>query len=356
MSNTSFLVHKNNLFETSFSETEKPELDKGEALLKIEKYAFTSNNITYAVVGHQVGYWNFFPATEPNGIVPVWGFAKVVESNEDSVQVGERVYGYFPMSTYLKVKPAKQSIRGFVDNSEHRQALPPIYNYLSYVQSNIPGEDFMPIIQPLFTTGFLSYHFLKQSNFFDAKQVILTSASSKTALGLAYFLNQNQADDGLQIIGLTSQRNIDFVKGTGFYDSVISYEDVTKELSKSPAVMVDFVGNAELAKTIDGYLVDDLKFISRIGLTNWKSGDGFNDIPKAKFFFAPDFIKKIYEKWGVGKTTEMVQTALSDFIKIASNWMKIEYIETNENLSNLYKKMLKGDVNPSIGYLVKLKE
>jgi hypothetical protein len=353
MSNISFLVHKNNLFETSFLETSKPELSEGEVLLKIEKYAFTSNNITYGVVGHKVGYWKFFPTNEPNGIVPVWGFAEVVESKNEKVEIGQRLYGYLPMSTFLRIKPAKITPHGFVDGTEHRLNLPPIYNYYS-ASSKMPHEDFLPIIQPLFTTGFLIYHFLKEANFFDANQVILTSASSKTALGLAHSLSQNQSNDGKKIIGLTSKRNIDFVKKTGFYDAVIAYEEVENTLPKTAAVMVDFAGNAELAKRLDAYLGDDLKFISRIGLTDWQSTEGFEAIPKAKFFFAPDVIKKKYAEWGVAETNQMIQNALSDFIKIASNWMKIEFVDNKENLSKLYHQMLKGDVNPSIGYLVKL--
>ena len=80
---TNFLVDKSNLFKTSYSETNLPELKEGEILFKLDKYAFTTNNITYAVVGHRIGYWKFFPAEEPWGIVPVWGFAEVIESKHE---------------------------------------------------------------------------------------------------------------------------------------------------------------------------------------------------------------------------------------------------------------------------------
>ena len=41
------------------------------------------------------------------GIVPMWGHAKVVESNHPDIAVGERVYGYLPMGTHLDVVPGK---------------------------------------------------------------------------------------------------------------------------------------------------------------------------------------------------------------------------------------------------------
>jgi len=32
-----------------------------EVLLKIDRFAFTANNVTYGVAGDQIGYWQFFP-------------------------------------------------------------------------------------------------------------------------------------------------------------------------------------------------------------------------------------------------------------------------------------------------------
>ena len=61
------------------------ELGTGEILAKIDRFALTANNVTYGVVGEKIGYWNFILAAENangiHGIIPVWGFADVVESN-----------------------------------------------------------------------------------------------------------------------------------------------------------------------------------------------------------------------------------------------------------------------------------
>ena len=58
-------------------------LQSGEVMVKMERFAFTANNLTYAVTGDQIGYWQFFPPhdTEANGSHTSWGFARVVESN-----------------------------------------------------------------------------------------------------------------------------------------------------------------------------------------------------------------------------------------------------------------------------------
>ena len=124
-SNSEFLVNKNDFFTTTFLDSERPIAKKNEVLLKIEKYAFTSNNITYAIMGKTLNYWNFFPTKESNGIIPVWGFAYVVSSNHKNILVGDRYYGYFPMSNYLKVIPKNIKFFGGVDFNIYKKLMNP---------------------------------------------------------------------------------------------------------------------------------------------------------------------------------------------------------------------------------------
>src|SRR4051812_44996634 len=99
-------------------------LQDGEVLLKIDRVAITTNNITYAAFGDAMQYWNFFPTQQPEwGHMPVWGFADVVMSTVDGVDVGERFYGYFPDASHIKMKAVRVTKRGFYDGSEHRLSL-----------------------------------------------------------------------------------------------------------------------------------------------------------------------------------------------------------------------------------------
>ena len=100
-------VCKSDLPRTRIREQEMPALKEGEILLRIDRFALTANNITYGVVGEKFGYWNFFPAGEGWGVIPVWGFAEVIGSRHAEVQQGERLYGYFPMATHLVMVPAR---------------------------------------------------------------------------------------------------------------------------------------------------------------------------------------------------------------------------------------------------------
>jgi hypothetical protein len=73
-----FLIKRGDLRDTAWTESRPGPLAPGAARLKVEAFALTANNVTYATFGEAMGYWNFFPAADPAfGRVPVWGFAKV---------------------------------------------------------------------------------------------------------------------------------------------------------------------------------------------------------------------------------------------------------------------------------------
>ena len=40
------------------------ELQPGQVLFRVDRFAFTSNNISYALSGDTLGYWRFFPTEE----------------------------------------------------------------------------------------------------------------------------------------------------------------------------------------------------------------------------------------------------------------------------------------------------
>lgn len=357
MQSQSLQVQKANLYEVQSAGQELSSLEDGEVLMKIEKYALTTNNITYAVSGSKLRYWDFFPADDTWGIIPAWGFGEVIESKHPDVPVGERCYGYFPMSSHLKAKPIKVNEAGFRDGIAHRNPLPPIYNYYMRVNNN-PAfhpstEDFIPIIQPLFTTSFLIYHFLKEQSFFEAEQVVLTSASSKTGLALAFMLSQHKEVDGKKIVGLTSPSNVEFVKSVGYYDEVIEYDNYTTELAQEGTVIVDFAGKTQLLEDMGAQLADHLKHIALIGITDWKSTRGFRGVPKSEFFFAPTHLQNKYKEWGSQKANNLINQALGGFILDSKKLIEIAYVDDMDQLRSLYLEMLDGKVDPKMGYIVR---
>ena len=114
-----FLIKRGDLRDTAWTESRRGPLAPGAARLKVEAFALTANNVTYATFGEAMGYWNFFPAADPAfGRVPVWGFATVKESNADGVAVGARVYGYLPISESFDVTPVRAGKESFMDGAE----------------------------------------------------------------------------------------------------------------------------------------------------------------------------------------------------------------------------------------------
>ena len=162
-------------------------------LVKVDRFAFTANNITYAVLGDELKYWQLFPAPQGFGNIPVWGFGEVIASKHPGVAEGERLFGYFPMATHLVIEAADVSKRGLRDAAAHRQGVAPVYNAYARVSGDpaFAGRqgDYQALLRPLFMLSFLVDDFLAENEFYGARGVMLSRASSKTAFGLAHLLH-----------------------------------------------------------------------------------------------------------------------------------------------------------------------
>src|ERR1700691_238167 len=271
MNSTDFIVARDDLHDCQFIETRLPDAASlpGEALLiKIDRFAFTANNITYATLGDLLKYWQLFPAPEGFGNVPVWGFGEVIASRHPSIEIGERLFGYFPMATHLVIEAADVSKRGLRDAAAHRQGVAPVYNAYARVSGDAAFEglngDYQALLRPLFMLSFLVDDFLRGHDFFGACRVVLSSASSKTAFGLAHLLHSHP--EPTHVIGLTSAANADFVRSLGCYDNVVIYDRI-EELPKDPPVaFVDMAGNSALRARLHHHFTDAMKYSGQIGL------------------------------------------------------------------------------------------
>ncbi|WFL76818.1 DUF2855 family protein [Altererythrobacter arenosus] len=352
-------VARNQLDQAELAEVDAGPLADGAVRLAVESFSVTSNNVTYAVVGEMVGYWNFFPAPEGQGIVPMWGHAKVIESNCPDIEVGERVYGYLPMASHLDVVPGKVSTHGFVDMTAHRQPLPPIYNQYSRLAADPehdPAREAERMIYgPLFKTGYMIDYFMRSNDWFGAERVILTSASSKTAMGLASSARQNSPE--VRRIGLTSAGNVEFVKGTGLYDDVLAYGDV-ESLDRLPSVSVDFSGNGGLLAQIHQHLGDSLKYSCLVGVTHIDDRRGpagsAQDLPgpTPTLFFAPDHIVAFFKEYGPQKAAEMMASAWQDFLRTVEGSVQIERNAGLEAARDVFVEMVGGTVDPARGIVI----
>lgn len=353
-----FVVSRSDLRRTAFvPAAHRPDaaLEPGEILVRVSRFAMTANNVTYGAVGEMIGYWTFFPAPEGWGRIPVWGFADVVRSQDGSVGVGERLYGYFPMSQYLVLRPERVSASGFVDASPHRASLPPIYNQYTRVATDADAktEGVIAIFRPLFATSFLLDDHLAENGLFGARTIVLSSASSKTALGLAYLLTQAKR---CGVVGLTSAGNLEFVQRTGYYTRVLTYDEVARLSGDEPAVFVDFSGNGALLKAVHERLGDTLRQSILVGMTHWERMAPPGDIPGPTpvFFFAPDHAKKRMADWGTAEFQRRVGEAMGRFLGSVSPWLRVVEGQGPTALQTVYDGMVEGRMNPAEGHVLSL--
>lgn len=357
-----FLVSKSDLHQCKSvpaAVTGETALQPGQVLLKVDQFAFTSNNVTYAAFGDAMSYWNFFPAEEGWGRIPVWGFGDVIRSEQEGIAPGERFYGYFPMSSYLVVEPERIGASGFHDGAAHRKPLHPLYNqYLrtsadpSY-QKNSEAEQML--FRPLLLTSFLIDDFLFDNGFFGADAVILSSASSKTSYGLAFMLAR-RAGKTYQVIGLTSPGNVEFVKKLGCYDQVLTYDQATSLPADTPVVYVDMAGNGEVRSTLHHHFGDNMKYSCAVGGTHWEQRSGAGNLPGARptLFFAPAQAKKRAADWGPHGVQERFADVWQAFLAEAQGWMKVTRQSGPDAVEQVYRDMIEGRARPDEGHVLSL--
>jgi hypothetical protein len=344
-----FMVRREDLRECRIAESNVPELESGQALLRVDRFGLTANNITYAALGQLMSYWNFFPAEDGWGRIPMWGFADVEQSRTDGLDSGVRLYGYLPPSSHLVVTPAHVGGDGFVDASPHRAELPPTYQ--RYVASTADPfyeagtEDLQMLLRPLFFTSFLIDDELVDEGLAVRGPIVFSSASSKTAIGAAYLLSQR---DGVELVGLTSSRSAEFVEGLGIYDRTVTYEGI-ESLEHVPATFVDIAGDAAVRLAVHSHYGDDLIRSVIVGRTHWEEvGSGAEKLPgpSPTVFFAPDRVTKRSEEWGRTELQSKVSDAWHPFCRWVGGWLEVTHDRGFEAVQSVYLDVLEGRVEP----------
>ena len=352
-----FQVFRDDLRTTRLRDVAPAQLEPeaGQALLRVDHFAFTANNITYAVAGDRLSYWNFFPAERGWGRIPVWGFADVVASRCTGVREGARLYGYYPMSTHLVVQPVQVGDAGFIDGSAHRASMAGAYNQYRAVGAELAaagGEEAQMLVQPLFVTAFLIDDFLAESDFFGAHAVVLSSASSKTSFALAHQLSKRPS---IEVIGLTSPRNAEFVEGLGCYHRTLPYGDLTALDPGERAIFVDMAGNGAVQSAVHHHYGANLAYSLSVGLTHWQETKRETGLPGAEptFFFAPNQLRKRFHDWGPDGFQNTIQSAFGAFRGLVDRALRVVR-GGRDDVQRVYLATLEGHTRPDEGHVLSL--
>ncbi len=353
------MVHfqKSDLSNATLVDLPASSLAEGAVRLRVEGFAVTANNITYAVIGDMFQYWDFFPAPGGQGIVPMWGHAVVEASNHADIAIGERVYGYLPMGSHLDVLPGNVSAGGFADVTAYRQPMAVFYNQYSRLaadpEHDPAREDARMIFGPLFKTGFLIEAFMRREGWFGAEACLLTSASSKTAMALAHCIREESPH--IRRIGLTSSRNMAFVEGCGLYDAVLNYDSMLP-LPQIATVSVDFAGNAAVLRAIHEDLSEALKYSCTVGVTHVDARAGSGDPlpgPTPTLFFAPSEAVAIVKALGPQGFAAAVGQSWAGFVDTAERFVRVDHRDGLGAARDAFLETLAGTADPAVGIVVR---
>ena len=337
-------------------------LAEGQALLAVGEFALTANNVTYAALGDALRYWEFFPAGEGwassrSGASPRCLPRAARGSKRASASMATIRW---PATCWSRRRRSAAALR-------RRQRAPPEppvgLQPVPALQQRpaLPGLRRGPadLLRPLFTTSFLLDDFLAEHAFFGATDLLLSSASSKTAIGLAFLLQRNRAQRGqdYRIVGLTSAGNRAFVEGLGCYDEVLAYDRLDALDASGDALSVDFAGNGALLGQLHQRLGDRLRYSCLVGAAHWDQRGG---LPKAlpgptpKLFFAPAQAEKRLKDWGGAAFQARLAEVWGEFSAFVGGWIQVRHGVGGSEVLEVYQDLLAGRSAPQLGYILSL--
>ncbi|KAJ3167588.1 hypothetical protein HDU88_002034 [Geranomyces variabilis] len=226
----------------------------------------------------------------------------------------------------------------------------PFLPALRQTSKNTPKkEGEMMLFRPLYWTSFFLSDYLNEKKHFGAKSVVISSASSKTAFCFAWMAKQR----GLSTIGLTSQGNVAFVKSLGFYDTVLTYDQLGQIPAKD-SLYVDMSGSKSLARQVHDQLGSHMKRAISVGLANTSESRG--TFPEGtELFFAPPWMKQRQEELR-GTLLQLMIKSWAEAMAKVDDWVRVERLSGTENVAKTWETMAKGRTPPDIGYVLSLSD
>lgn len=356
-------IDREDIAQAALVREEARELAAGEIECAVDLIALTANNITYAALGRRTpllgadaGYWDFFAERDRPGRLPTWGFATVTRSTFDEVAVGERFYGYWPLASHVVLRLSEVRRSGFVDATPRRTALPAPYNRYARLEAlgdhREADHDWWPIYRPLFTTGWLIADQFEDEGDYGAATIVVSGASSKTAIGFAHAMKARGRSP--RLVALASPRSADFTRATGLYDAVVDYDAIDTIVAEGNVALVDFAGNWTASRAVHERFGEALALDLIVGITHWDAARDATPMPgpRPAAFFAPGRMEKRAADWGGAGYRSRAEAAWLDFMDRARTLTTIDRRSGGEAALRAYRDAVAGRVDPRAGVLV----
>lgn len=333
-------VKRDDLVVTDVRETAAPELDTDQVELAVERFALTANNVTYARWGDPpLNFWGTFPSADTAwGHLPVWGFARVARSRHPGFPAGKRFFGLLPAASHHVVLPAPGP-GGFVDTTADRY-----FPHLWYQTFRAAGDvddrdDRRTLLRPLYPASFHAADFVAAKAGDGGLTVLLTSASSKVAIGIAHRLRHNE---NVRCVGFTSEHRREFVTGLGVYDEVVGYPDLKAVTVAGPVVCVDITGDSEVLTALHAMFRDSLVHVALLGWTRDAQPAPELGDPAPEIFFAPGFEAIAVEAEGEDAFFARYRAAEDEFVDATESWLTIAENRGPDAAAETFRSLVEG--------------
>ncbi|WP_190394184.1 DUF2855 family protein [Nocardiopsis quinghaiensis] len=323
-------------------------LARGQVRLRVERFGLTANNVTYARLGDsELPFWDAFPAPDGWGRVPVWGFSRVVESRHPKVPPGGRYFGYLPMGTHsvLTVRPEAE---GLLDTSPERAFLHRWYRTHRRCGGPDDGDDLRTLLRPLYPASYNVARFVDEHAERGARSLVVTSASSRTAVGAASLL-AGRTD--LVTVGLTSPGNRAPLLGLGVYDHVLPYSELDRASVPAPTVFADFSGDEDRISDVYRRLGEGIVHTALVGYTHPRARIEPPDLdsPRPEIFFTPDREEERAREEGPENYRRAYAAAEERFVSEAGSWLAVRRLGGPEEVANAWRDLMDGRGSPLTG-------
>jgi hypothetical protein len=239
-----------------------------------------------------------------------------------------------------------------------RTTLPPIYNNYSRIEAlgdyRAEHHDYWPVFRPLFLTGWLIADQFEDEGDYGAAQLLIASASSKTAIGLGHSMKQREG--GPKTIGLTSRANAEGLAALNIYDRVVAYDDIAAQIDPAiPSALVDMAGNGAVTRAVHEHLGEQLKYSMIVGKSHWDAAPEMGALPgpERQGFFAPGRSQKRIADWGGKGLAERLGGAWLGFMDVAPSIATIDTRSGADAALAAYMQVLDGKADAKVGIVIK---